>query len=183
MPRQGFEVLLRIIMACKLLLRSSEDLPKGKKRDGFAGGHRSFERMEKTMSDLFGNEFQVLARSLDFSAERNNLIAANIANADTPGYKAVRINFEKTLQQMVSQRDEVALQRTDPKHFPMDPAAGTGRPEITLREESLKRDGNSVNMDEEVARMSMNQIRYNAGAEVLNNLFKNLEYAIQEGGQ
>jgi len=57
------------------------------------------------------------------------------------------------------------------------------KPEIYIREESVKRDGNSVDMDEEIAKMSINQIRYNAGAEVLNKLFKGLEYAIQEGGQ
>ncbi|NOY52935.1 MAG: flagellar basal body rod protein FlgB [Deltaproteobacteria bacterium] len=135
------------------------------------------------MADLFGNEFQVLARSLDFCAERNNLITANLANADTPGYKAVRIDFEKTLQGMLKKQGGEELRRTDPKHFSMDPAATVAGPKITIREDSLKQDGNSVNMDEEVARMSMNQIRYNAGVEVLNNLFKNLEYAIQEGGQ
>lgn len=135
------------------------------------------------MADLFGNQFQVLARSLDFCAERNNLITANIANADTPGYKAVRIDFEKTLQKMVEKQDGTELRRTDPKHFPMDPAARTAQPEIRLQEDSLTRDGNSVNMDEEVAKMSMNQIRYDAGAEILNKLFKNLGYAIQEGGQ
>ncbi len=135
------------------------------------------------MADLFGKELQVLARSLDFCVQRNNLIAANLANADTPGYKAVRIDFEEALQQMVEQQGGKEIRRTDPKHFPLDPAVMQVKPEIYIREESVKRDGNSVDMDEEIAKMSINQIRYNAGAEVLNKLFKGLEYAIQEGGQ
>lgn len=135
------------------------------------------------MADLFGKELQVLARSLDFCAERNNLIAANLANADTPGYKAVRIDFQETLQKMVDQQGSKELRRTDPKHFSMEPGVMQMKPEIHIREESVKRDGNSVDMDEEIAKMSINQIRYNAGAEVLNKLFKNLEYAILEGGQ
>ncbi len=135
------------------------------------------------MADLFGKELQVLARSLDFCTQRNNLITANLANADTPGYKAVRIDFEEALQEMVEQQGGKEIRRSDPKHFPMEPAAMQVQPEINVRETSVKRDGNSVNMDEEIAKMSINQIRYNASAEVLNKLFKNLEYAIQEGGQ
>lgn len=134
------------------------------------------------MSDLFGTEVEVLAKALDFRAFRNNLIAANLANADTPGYKAVSVEFEEVLKQMVGSDSSAGIRTTHPKHLP--PGGGEqGEPEIVTRMETDRRDGNSVDMDEEVVNLTANQLVYNANVEALSRIFRLLEYSISEGGK
>jgi flagellar basal-body rod protein FlgB len=135
------------------------------------------------MPKLFGTEIQVLAKSLGLRAKRHDLIVGNLANSDTPGYKAVHLKFEETLKRMMEQHDMVSVRRTDARHFPRTPAAGQVDPEIVTRTESTRMDGNSVDMDEEIVNLNVNQLQFDASVETLNRIFSLLAYSVDEGGK
>ena len=119
--------------------------------------------------------------ALDVRARRTELIANNLANADTPGYQARDIDFRKSLQEASAGRQPtVELARTARGHIAPSAASGAeaGTPLYrTVVQASL--DGNTVDMDVERAQFAENAIRYEANLTFLNGQLKTLLAAIQ----
>ena len=110
---------------------------------------------------------QLMAKALDYRALRQDIISANIANVDTPHYRARDISFEETLAAKKrdlykKKEDLLGLARTDGMH--MRGAYGTdSRAEIFFRDGHMARnDGNSVDLDVETTEMAKNMTMYNA---------------------
>lgn len=112
-----------------------------------------------------------LADRLKHKAARNSAIAANIANIDTPGYKAVDVTFKSALQSA-----GVDMARTSPRHL----AAGGLPPGFDIVElgGDPRRDGNDVNIDHEMVRLAQNQLEYRFLARSLARRFNKLREAI-----
>jgi len=68
------------------------------------------------MAIEFGKGFELHAQGMQIRAHRAEVIAGNIANADTPGYKAKGMDFQKAMQQ-ASQQQHMGMSRTNAKHF------------------------------------------------------------------
>jgi flagellar basal-body rod protein FlgB len=106
--------------------------------------------------------FQMLERIIQTASLRHKLLASNIANVDTPGYKAQDIPFNSVLKDQV-----VGLARTAPAHVagsPIDSGAG----DIKGEERSSWEDGNNVSMDMELAHLTENALLYQAGTQLLS---------------
>ncbi|MBF0401038.1 MAG: flagellar basal body rod protein FlgB [Magnetococcales bacterium] len=117
---------------------------------------------------LLGAAGAFKANLLDLRQQRQEVIASNVANADTPGYKARRLEFEDVLKESLPPRDALPMARTAPGHFPV---GYTGPVEGELQEVETpipKGDGNSVDMEQEMARQSANQLLYNYAAQSLS---------------
>ncbi len=103
-------------------------------------------------------------------------MANNIANSDTPGYKAARVNFEDYLYDAL--RPRIQLTVTNPMHV-------RGRHgdtiAVTLDTTSVTPDGNSVDIDKEMAEISANAYYYTAVSRQLTAEFSLLRRAITEG--
>ncbi len=131
------------------------------------------------------NEKQVLTilqKSLDASWLKNNLISNNIANVDTPNYKAYEMEFESLLKKAIQARG-LGLQRTDSKHFP---SGGSNLDTITPRisrdkSKSARIDGNNVDIDVQTANLANNAIKYQALADQLSAKLSRLKTVINEG--
>ena len=109
--------------------------------------------------------FAFQAEALKLRSYRQELIAANIANADTPNYKAVDIDFGQAL------RDATSARPTDA------PAAD---PTLLYRNPTQAAlDGNTVEMDAERAQFADNTVRYEAALRVLNQQIKTMLSALQ----
>jgi len=109
--------------------------------------------------------------------KRSSLLASNIANADTPGYKARDIDFKAVLSKAGG--DQIALKTTHGNHI-TGTGAGMSSPEILYRtptQPSL--DGNTVDSQQEKARFAENAIRYQSTLSFLNGRFKGLKFAIK----
>jgi flagellar basal-body rod protein FlgB len=130
--------------------------------------------------------FQEAALSL--RAQRQQLLASNIANADTPNYKARDIDFNQALQQAVSKGTPQAagLLRTSAAH--LAPTAGAGNAIATiagstpLMYRTVQQgavDGNTVDMDVERNQFTDNALRYEAGVTLISAQIKNLLSVIQ----
>jgi len=111
---------------------------------------------------------EITSRALDYRAVRQDLIASNIANADTPFYKPRDINFEEALRakkaeifQSHSQKLEMA--QTDEKHLSPSSKSNATQASLYFRDGHMARnDGNSVDIDVESTEMSKNSIMFNA---------------------
>jgi len=134
------------------------------------------------MKGLFDTTISVLNQNLNLRLENQNVISGNVANADTPGYKAKVSNFEHAMRDAMDTQEGIKLDVSDPAHF------GSHGPEGVVADvyedpngiESL--DGNTVDRAGEMARMKENEILYNASIESLRKKLGMLEYGISEGG-
>ncbi len=125
---------------------------------------------------------RALEAALDRSAQTHRLIASNVANLDTPGYKARHLEFEAALAQAQGAGPVVELRRTDERHLG---AAGGAAPadgvRLTVDETARRPDGNSVDPEREMADLGANGIRYAALTQALAGRLRALKAAIQEG--
>ncbi len=120
--------------------------------------------------------------ALNLRAQRQQLLASNIANADTPGYKARDIDFRQALHAMLAGSTAVTTAaRTRDAHLPGAQVAGTNLPEKALYRSEVQPslDGNTVDMDVERAQFAQNAIHYEANLMMINNQLKALLSAIQ----
>lgn len=109
------------------------------------------------MLEGIGNNLQ---RYMDLLSTRQKLVASNIANADTPGYKTRDLDFQFEYLSLT--------QGAEPN---IVDAAGL----------KTKNDGNNVNMDRETRLLSENAIRFNVASTLLKSQIRQLRTAIQDG--
>jgi flagellar basal-body rod protein FlgB len=101
-----------------------------------------------------------LERYMDLLSARQKLVASNIANADTPGYKTQDIDFQCELENLIS-----------------------GQPPMTIEPEGLaqKPDGNNVSMDREARMLAETAIRFDLATSMVMGQMKKINNAIDEG--
>lgn len=133
------------------------------------------------MLNRIDQEMSFNQTALNLRAYRQELLASNIANADTPHYKARDIDFKGALDTALgrSRGSTLELQRTAAGHLP---AAGTNRFGISVQyrgEVQSSVDGNTVSMDVERAAFAENAIQMEAMLSFVNGRFKTLASAIQ----
>jgi flagellar basal-body rod protein FlgB len=126
------------------------------------------------------NAFFVQEKALGLRAYRQQIIAGNIANADTPNYKARDFDFSTALKEAVSGRTSgsLPLSTTASGHISSGPDAGLARLMYRTPGQSSA-DGNTVEMDVERAQFSENAIQYEAGLTFVTQQIKTLMSAIQ----
>ena len=122
---------------------------------------------------------KVLRQSLTGLATRQQLIANNLANVDTPGYRGYDIAFERALQQEMNRQGDLALLVTSPGHM-RSPASPMERATIQ-RQPPHRSDGNSVDVDVEMAKLAETTIGYNVTAQLLSARLSLLRSAVTEG--
>ncbi|MCP3677285.1 MAG: flagellar basal body rod protein FlgB [Deltaproteobacteria bacterium] len=132
------------------------------------------------MKGIFGGLFTTLERSLELVSLRHNLVASNIANEETPGYKAQEVDF---YQEMKKQTGEGGLQLavTKKSHLSAGPSAASGAEVFTPSDSEPSLDGNSVTLEKEMTKVAENTMIYNATITLLNRKFAMLRDAIKEG--
>lgn len=121
--------------------------------------------------------------ALRVHAQRQELLAANIANADTPNYKARDIDFNAALEKALSGNaaENTGLMTTAAQHLPGSTLDNGLFPAGVLYRRMLQGsvDGNTVDMDVERNQFTDNAIRYEAGLTMINAQIKRLLSAIQ----
>lgn len=131
---------------------------------------------------VFDRTFEALAKSLDLRSERQAVISANVANADTPGYQAKTLDFEGALARALT-LDDKPMDRTALGHMTSGGEVGEVNGEIYNQINNVVReDGNTVDRDAEMIAMSENQLLYNAAADLVKKKLALLRYSISDGG-
>ncbi len=124
----------------------------------------------------------VLQKSLDLRAQKQQVIAGNIANAETPGYSARKLTFEDNLRKAIN-TPEMAGQKSHAKHFPIG-TNGISNVQGTLTKQvnsSPLGDGNSVSVDDEMFDLAENQILFEAASQMIKKKFSMLKFAASDG--
>jgi flagellar basal-body rod protein FlgB len=132
------------------------------------------------MANDLDTALQFHAEALNLRAARQELLASNIANSDTPGYKARDIDFSKSLQDALTGRTPATeLARTASGHMASTQTgqAASGVLYRTVVQPSI--DGNTVDMDVERAKFAENAIHYEANLVYINSQLKAMLQAIQ----
>jgi len=130
---------------------------------------------------------QALQKALDGLSVRQQAIANNIANIDTPHYKAIEVTFEEQLQAALRGGrvpGDLRLTLTSAAHLDgtSAPAISDVSPQaIALYQTTLRNDGNNVDIDREMARLAETQISFSGAVSLLNSKFQQLRMVIQGG--
>lgn len=121
--------------------------------------------------------FGMHAKALTLWTQRNEVLAANIANADTPNYKARDINFADTLGK--AKEHSIDMKTTHSTHMKTMGGGANGVGELLYRtpmQPSL--DGNTVETDVEQAKFGENALRYQASLRFLSGSVRTMKAAI-----
>ena len=136
------------------------------------------------MKGLFEPHIDVAAKVMDMRLQRQNLVAANITNAETPNYRPVRLEFEKDLQSALALDMKGKVTRTDEKHLPAEFDVNGFRGK-DIREFKPREvfGGDKVDLDKEMTSMAKNTMLYNALTSVIKKNFEGMSKVIAEGGK
>lgn len=125
-------------------------------------------------------EFDFPTQTLRLRGYRQQLLASNIANADTPNYKAVDINFEQELKRITSQRSgSLTLETTQKNHLQARSGNSLGAHVQYRTDIQPNIDGNTVNLDVERAKLAENAFRYENTVRGISGQFRTLLTAIR----
>ena len=120
------------------------------------------------MDVLFGKTVNLLSGMLDYRSARHKVIASNVANIDTVGFKPSEVSFKQEL----GKANAIRMATTDPRHIGRA-ENGFGPLEITTSEEN-------VQIDTEMVNLSENQLMYNMTVELLSRKFKGINTVLKE---
>ena len=131
---------------------------------------------------IFDKTSRVLGKVLDLRLQNQQVVASNIANAETPGYSPGKLEFENELQGAVGRGDSRMIS-THQRHFPvsggnLDQVQGKV---IRTPDRSGLGDGNNVSVDQEMIDLAENQIMYEAATQMLNKKMGLLKYVAGDG--
>jgi len=125
------------------------------------------------------NAFGIHGEALKLRAQRTAQLAANIANADTPNYKAKDIDFQTAMKQVQQANDSSILKRTQQGHMTTSGSTAMTAPLLYRVPHQPSIDGNSVNTQLEQAQFAKNAVEYQASFNFLNGSIKGLLTAIK----
>ncbi len=123
---------------------------------------------------FFGGVISQAHTALNLRMEKQGLIQSNIANIETPGYKVQDFSFETVMGKAIQNKGELA--RTNPKHLQLDPLDVSASTQFTSEDRP-------VDLDEEMLKLSENQLMYQIAAKIMAKKLEGLKAAIDEGGK
>ncbi len=128
----------------------------------------------------FDSAIGIHADALRVRSQRAELLATNMANADTPNYKAQDIDFKDALNNAMAGTSPSQLNTTNQKHYSTNPESNGLMGPIQYRvatQDSL--DGNSVDEEVEQAQFMQNSVQYQASLQFLGGKFNSLTRALK----
>lgn len=136
------------------------------------------------MDLLQSTTLAVLEKALEAGTLRQRVIANNVANINTPGFKRSTVVFEEELRRSMAGDDRLPLARTHPAHLAGGGLAGPLEVEPRVVRETgtaLRPDGNNVSLDEEMVDLAMNTFKYQAVSQLASGKIGTLHHVISEG--
>lgn len=123
---------------------------------------------------------KLLEKGLDASSLRQRVLADNIANVDTPGFKRSDVDFQKVLAGAMNDSSQpLALKQTLPGHLP---GVNDSSQNAVVKDAntSLRNDGNNVDIDQEMTNIAKNELYYNGLTRALSEKMGILRSVIEE---
>lgn len=131
---------------------------------------------------LFDKTSNALQTSLAMRQLRHNITSSNIANAETPGYHAQKVDFEEALARSIDLDGLRGMNTTHDDHLIVGGKTAKTRPDIYENPEGVvNNDGNTVDIEKEMSALSENAVMYKAALQLINKKMAALKYAASEG--
>ena len=134
---------------------------------------------------IFNKTFSLLERSLDLRSLNQRVLASNIANMDTPNYKAFELVVAEEMNRSAESGAKIPFVQTHANHL-----AGRTEPSNQVRlktaqapDFSLRGDGNTVDIERTMGNLAENTLLYNTAVQLLNKKFSILKNAINGGNR
>ena len=134
-------------------------------------------------SKLFDPVLSRLQSSLDLRLKQQGLVSSNIANSNTPGFRAQRVDFKAAFDRVFADGLHSGPMMRGARDGHLLPHDTETVPVKTIQPQAWAEDGNSVNAEEEMVILAENNLLYNATIEVLKRRLGILEYAASDGGR
>lgn len=140
------------------------------------------------LEQIFGSSnFNYMPRAMTAASIRQEVIANNVANVNTPNFKKSVVEFEELLAREIYGEDDdgkLKLVRTHDNHLPIEQLPFHAEPTITQDNSTTMRvDDNNVDIDIEMASLAKNQLYFNAIATEFGGHVSRLKNAITSNGQ
>ena len=137
-------------------------------------------------SSLFDGKINVLGGSLGLRLGRHDLSSTNLANMDTPGFRAKHLRFEEVLAQHLTKGpNELEAAQTNAGHIPTkDPDKAFVRASNSVKYSPYgwdENDDDMLDIDKEMTLLTKNQLIYDATVQMLSKSFEGLKKAIEGG--
>ena len=131
------------------------------------------------MTQPLNSLFSLQEQALTVHGQRLQLLSSNLANADTPGFKARDIDFKAALDQAQGVQQGVAMETTSAGHMQDSSGMGSGEPELLYRNPTQPSiDGNTVDSQIEMSKYMENSMDFQASFQFLNSSIQGLKKAI-----
>jgi flagellar basal-body rod protein FlgB len=121
--------------------------------------------------ELFDSTLKTLDLALGAAGRRQEVLANNLANVNTPGYKRLDVQFDGVLAKAVEAAKAGDSRALDELRHGTSSDAGV----------AVRSDGSSVDVDQEMAFLAENNVRYNALVQLSQKRLEGIKYAISEG--
>lgn len=130
--------------------------------------------------DVNDKTLKALTTALNFREMRQELISSNVANANTPGFKAKKLDFEEALSRALDVDGQMKMNVSDDRHFNVGNGGFNNlEPEIYDDPNGVvSENGNTVDVEAEMARMAENKLVYDALVQLINKKMGLMKYAI-----
>lgn len=124
--------------------------------------------------------YSLVKEGLDVASYRSKVISNNMSNLNTKGYKRFYVTFEENLKN-VEENSELSMKTTKEKHIQI-PLKNTGDIQLEQdKSDSMRNDGNNVDVDNEKVNQAANELAYNTLAGIANMNISMKKYIITEG--
>ena len=130
--------------------------------------------------DVNDKTLKALTTALNFREMRQELISSNVANANTPGFKAKKLDFEEALARALDVDGNMQMNATDGRHYNVGSGGFNNlEPEIYDNPNGVvSENGNTVDVEAEMAQMAENKLMYDALVQLINKKMGIMKYAI-----
>jgi flagellar basal-body rod protein FlgB len=127
----------------------------------------------------------MLQKSLNVGSMRHKVLTSNIANIDTPNYKAFEVVMEDARKHNSRLKGPIELVRTQPRHLSGLHSASNPIKIKTVDSpgNNFRADGNTVDLDRTMGKLAENTLLYRTAAQIIKRKFQGLKSAIQGGNK
>ncbi len=147
------------------------------------------------LNQAYHKTIGLLERALDIRSEQHRSTTANIANQDTPMYKATEVNFKAAIRDASGRSMSGPMAVTNPMHFPSTAALGRTNVKhlpgesvasttpsyiVESKNKSVRLDGNNVRAEQEMAKLAENTLMYNATVQIVGGKLASLKNTIRD---
>lgn len=133
------------------------------------------------MDFLNSSAILLLQKTLDATALTQRVIANNVANINTPGFKKSVVSFTEELKKALH-KNKLSMRTSDPRHLGGNKKLDEVQPKVQVENTtSMTLNGNNVDIDQEMVNLSANELLYDFAAQRISGKFSGLGYVITGG--